>query len=241
MRRLFLSAAAFLAATPLAAAQSLPAAPARGDEPISTPRRLIPNFDILNIVPVLDELGVSHSLRESDDGRPFLAASIGDTFTFNVAPTACLSSDYSRCIGVNFVAIFAVSDPNPQTISAFNQKNEFTSVGLYGRDGLVFLLRYEIADYGIPRGNFASSLAQFLTAASRLETELSSGPKTVSQQGFASDLAAGALNRGSLVRLGGGAAPRHPHDDGLEEAAAMAEILIRSGAPVNPVGNHPAK
>jgi hypothetical protein len=231
--RFSLAAGALLAA---GFGASAPAAAEDAAEPISTPRRLIPNFDVLNLVPVLDELGVTHELRTSEDGKPFLAASFADGFTFNLAPTACLSSDFSRCIGVHIVAYFAASDINPQTLSAFNQNNEFASVGVYVRNESVFLLRYEIADYGIPRGNFASSLAQFVAVANRLSSELASRPKTVSLQGFSDDFSARALNRGGLAAIGAvGAAARHPHDEGLVEAAGLADALFRSGAPVNAV------
>lgn len=236
MRRQLIGAAAFFVAGLVgpgaACAQTEPG------EPISTPRRLIPNFDILNLVPVLDELGIRHELRQSGDGRPFLTASIGDTFAFNLVPTACLSSDFSRCIGVNIIAFFGAPNANPQTISAFNQKNEFASVGLIGRDEGVFLVRYDIADYGIPRGNFASSIARFATVAAALESELASGPKTVSAEGFATDLAARALNAKSLQSISGAAGkPAHPHDASLEAATLLAEELLRDGAPVNTIGN----
>lgn len=196
----------------------------------------MPNFDIMNLVPVLDELGVRHEMRQTDDGRPYLTAAIGDAFAFNIAPTACLSSDFSRCIGVNIVAFFSAPDANAQTISAFNQKNAFASVGLIGRGEGVFLLRYDIADYGIPRGNFASSLARFAAVAASLEAELASGPKTVNAEGYASDLAARALNAGSLKMLGGAASrPANPHDSSLEEASLLAEELLRDGAPANSI------
>lgn len=234
MLRLSLVAASLFAAGFGLAA---PAAAEDAAEPISTPRRLIPNFDILNLVPVLDELGVSHELRTSEDGKPFLAASFADGFTFNLAPTACLSSDFSRCIGIHIVAYFAASDVNPQTLSAFNQSNEFASVGVYVRNESVFLLRYEIADYGIPRGNFASSLAQFVSVANRLSGELAARPKTVSLQGFSDDLSSRTLNRKGLTAIGAvGAAQGRPHDEGLAEAAALADALFRSGAPVNAIG-----
>lgn len=241
MRRLALSAAASLAATAFAPggalAQAAATAPSSDNEPISTPRRLMPNFDILNLVPVLDELGVRHELRQTDDGRPYLTAAIGDSFAFNVAPTACLSSDFSRCIGVNIVAFFDAPEANAQTISAFNQKNEFASVGLIGGGEGVFLLRYDIADYGIPRGNLASSLARFVAVAAQLEAELATGPKTVSAEGYASDLAARALNAGILQSLNGAAPrPANPHDASLADAALLAEELLRDGAPANSIG-----
>lgn len=239
MRRYILFATAIIAAciagAGKAAAQAEPGV-TPADEPIAAPRRILPNFDILNLVPVLDDLGIRHDLRQNDDGRPFLTASIGDRFAFNIVPTACLSSDFSRCIGVNIIAFFGADRMNPQTISAFNQNNLFTSVGLIGRNEGVFLVRYEIADYGIPRGNLASSLMRFAAIASRLELELISGPQTVSAQGFASDLAAGSLNQQQRLLIGAAkVAPAHAHDPDLAAAAALADALFRSGAPVNEI------
>lgn len=231
MFRRSIVAALTLGAVPLAAA-----AQDAVREPISMPRQLVPNFDIFNLVPVLDELGIRHELHSDGGDKPYLTASLSDGFAFNIAPTAC-SSAFSRCIGVNFVALYGADAVTPQTIFAFNQSHAFTSVGLIGESRGVYLLRYELADYGIPRGNFAASLAQFLAVADQFQSALASAPQTVSLQGYAEDFAADGLNRQALSALGGAqTAPRGPHDASLADAVARAEALFRSGAPVNPVG-----
>ena len=222
-------AATFIAAT---CAGAQPGAP---DVQIEAPRNLIPNFDAMNLAPVLDDLGARYELRRMEDGRPFLAVSFDDDFAFNLVPTACLSSDFSRCIGVNIVAIYSAGGLNAQTISAFNQSNAFASVGWYEREKSLFLLRYDIADYGIPRGNLASSLAQFIATAARLQTEIETRPKTVSLYGYADDVLAGSLNRKGLAAMGARPKTAGAHEASLSEATGLIEALFQAGAAVNTV------
>lgn len=203
---------------------------------IAEPARPIPNFDITNLDQVLDALGLAHETRAGSDGEKFIAVSIGDTVSFNLVPTACLDANQGRCIGLNTIALFAGS-ARPQALSAFNQKYIFSSVGVIGNGEGLYLLRYDIADYGIPRGNLAASLATFVTLLEIFRDTLAASPKSVRFEGYASDLAADRLNRQSAAAAGVSELTALPAAD----VQSLAEALFAAGAPVNaPLGDRHA-
>lgn len=232
---LFLRAAA-AAALAVAAPTDPPATASHTDghaaPAIDDPQGVMQNFDVARVTPVLDALGVANSVRETDDGDTFIAASIGDQISFNIVPTACLNSNHTRCVGANFIVLFG-GPPNRQTVAAFNQRHAFTSAGVVGNNEGVYLLRYEIADYGLPRGNFAASLSAFLHFASLLRAELREGVNTVSLEGYAEDGAAARLNVLGAAALRGEAPPAG-YAVGSSE---IADALLQAGAPVNPVSS----
>ena len=84
---------------------------------------MVTNFDVVNIGPVLTEMGIVWQERQLADGRSFIAASIGAALSFNIVPAACLGSDgKSNCVGANLITLFTGGSPNPQSVSAFNDK-----------------------------------------------------------------------------------------------------------------------
>lgn len=226
------------AAPPVVAPDQLVRTPSGGgaqEDPISNPRALVANFDVANVTPLLDELGLLHETRTTEDGQTFIVASDGGNLSFNIVPAACLNANKTRCIGVIVIALFSGS-ANPQTVSAFNQRFVFSSAGIVSEGA--YLSRYDIADYGIPRGNFASSLATFVYVADQFRQALASGSKTVSLDGYPSDLSARLLNLKSAEAVGvaraAGAGPdRTPHRLDIEAAPESVEALWRAGAPVN--------
>ena len=195
------------------------------------PRGVVANFDIERLTPFLTELGVTHAVRTTDGGDPFIVASIGDEISFNIAPTACLNSNHTRCIGANFIVFFG-GTPNRQTVMSFNQRYAFTSANIVGNGEGAYLLRYEMADYGLPRGNLASSLSAFLHLAALFRAELRERVTTVSAEGYAGDAAARRLNALSLADL-----TRSP--DAVPADAVTTretvEALVAAGAPMNPL------
>lgn len=235
MMRVSLGALALAAAAGQAGAQT--------EELISNPRVLMTNFDVVNIGPVLTELGVVWQERQLPDGRPFIAASIGAALSFNVVPAACLGSDgKSNCVGANMITLFTGGAPNPQSVSAFNQKYVFTSAGMYSDGSGAFLSRYDIADYGIPRGNVASSIYNYFTLAQRFRDEIAT--KTVSADGYADDLSAAALTVesgkaiGFDVAVASDATMAGVHRASLEATPELVRKLLASeNAPRNKISN----
>lgn len=227
----------------LALAVSAGAASAQTEELISNPRGMVTNFDVVNIGPVLTELGVVWQERQLADGRVFIAASIGAALSFNIVPAACLGADgKSNCVGANLITLFTGGSPNPQSVSAFNQKYVFTSAGMYSDGSSAFLSRYDIADYGIPRGNIASSIYNYFTLAQRFRDEI--GTKTVSADGYADDMSAAALTIESGKQVGFDVAVSTDgsmaavHRASLEATPELVRKLLASdNAPRNKITN----
>lgn len=227
----------------LALVLSAGAANAQSQELISNPRGMVANFDAVNLGPVLTELGIVWQERQLPDGRPFIAASVGASLGFNILPAACLGSDgKSNCVGANIITIFSGGAPNPQSVSAFNQKYVFTSAGVYSDGSSAYLSRYDIADYGIPRGNVASSIYTFFQLAQRFRDEIAT--KTVSADGYADDMSASILNVRAGEAIGidatvaGDGTFASLHQASLEATPDLVRRLINSdNAPRNKITN----
>lgn len=232
-----------LSAASVALATTLGAAGAQTQELISNPRGMVANFDAINLGPVLTELGIVWQERQTADGTPFIAASVGGALTFNIVPTACLSPDQrSGCVGVNLITTFTGGYANPQSVSAFNQKYWFTSAGLISDNSGAYLSRYEIADYGIPRGNVASSIGSYYALAQRFRDEIAA--KTVSADGYGDDMSASILTVRSAEAVGIDAAVKGDgttaaiHQAGFEATPELVRKLIASeNAPRNKITN----
>ncbi|MEZ5891627.1 MAG: hypothetical protein R3C58_00545 [Parvularculaceae bacterium] len=224
-----LLAGAGLLATPAVAQQSN----------LANPRGAVTNFDPANIGPVLTELGVVWQVRNAE-GRTFIAAAIGNgQFYFNIIPSACVGPNNTGCVGANIIAYFDGVTTNHQTIEAFNQAYAFTTAGAL-QGSAVYLSRYEIADFGIPRGNVESSLGSFVGIAQRFLNELASSSQTVSQEGYADDMSSNYLNRVSAEGIGVPAASTGAvaewHQIALDEFPAVLKDIAASDAPKNMLG-----
>jgi hypothetical protein len=196
MKRAVLTIAAFAAALGAAGAS------AQMQDPIVNPRGMVANFDAANVGPVLTELGVVWQERQLADGQRFIAASAGGNLSFNIVPAACLGPNNTGCVGAQMFAVFTGSSANAQSLAAFNAKYAFTSVGALPDSNAIYISRYDIADYGIPRGNVASSVYSFFALAERFQQEVGGGATTVSVDGYAEDMAAAYLNRAAGEKAG---------------------------------------
>lgn len=217
------------------------AANAQTQELITNPRGMVPNFDPVNLGPVLTELGIVWQERRTADGMTFIAASIGGALNFNIVPTACTGPNNTNCIGAYVVTIYSGS-ANPQSVSAFNQKYWFTSAGVHSDGTGAYLGRYDIADYGIPRGNVASSLGSYYALAQRFRDEIAA--KTVSADGYVDDMSASVLNVRSAEAVGIDASVHGDgslvalHQANLEATPELVRKLIASeNAPRNKITN----
>jgi|GEM_PF-1450213 len=216
--------AAATAASSNALAQSN-AAPGGAQDIISSPRGTVPNFDVQTIGPILSELGLVYQASQTADGTTYLTANIAGELNVSFIPSACLSSGRSNCIGLVTIAQFEGTNFNPQTVSAFNQKYSFVSTGLVDNGQYAFISRYDIADYGVARGNIASSVTNFYVLARKFRDEIQTSTKTVSLDGYADDLSSSILNKHSLEALGVISTPETNLDHHLASFEAAPEIV----------------
>lgn len=225
----------------MAAAATLGAAQAQ--EEISNPRGIVANFDAANLGPVLSELGLVWQQRATQDGKAYIAASVGGELMITLTPTACTGPNNTNCIGLHTTSLATGQGLNYQTVLAFGQKYAFTSVMISADASRAAISRYDIADFGIPRGNIASSLMNFVFLAMQFRQELSSGANTVSLKGYADDMSAGLLNSRALTQVTGSEGTSFSaHQKAMQESSELITVLFSEGeAPRNKITNVGAK
>ncbi len=202
------------------------AAVTQGD-PISNPRGTVANFDVSTLLPILSELGVPATAeRAASNGVPFVGAKYGN-LNFTIHPTACLGANTTNCVGALVLATFSGYSPNYQSVAAFDERHAFADAGIFTGQSVVYIGRYDIADFGFARGNVAISLGTFIGLADKLWQELESGAKTVSAEGYADDMMAGALNR---RQVSGAGQEDDPHMLALELVQQFARDNVAVGA-----------
>lgn len=249
MRQLFTKTARIVlaSAAALASAATMGTAAAQDGQTraLANARLMIDNFDPDNLGPILTELGVVWQVRQTSSGLTYIVANFGGQLAVNFLPSACLSGGTSNCIGLNTIAYFTDASANPQTVAAFNQKYHFVSAGVTSDGAGAYISRYDIADYGIPRGNVESSLRNFTALALRFKDELSSARRTVSLDGYADDLSASLLNGRGLETMGVDTSPRtllEHHLSEFEEAPEIVRIFYKDPAAAkNKIQNTTAK
>ena len=228
----------------IAATASLAASSATAEDFVSNPRGVIANFDVANVGPVLSELGAVWQQRQGPNGQPYIVMSAAGDLSMMLIPTACAEGTFTNCVGMNTVVAFSGAGFNHQTVTAFNQRYWFSTAGLSEDGSGAYLSRYDIADYGIARGNVASSILNLYELARVFRTEIASAAKTVSQEGYAEDLSARRLNATGLEAIGGSApsslSPRH--QAAFEEAEDFVRVLLQDEAtPRNKIENAGSK
>jgi hypothetical protein len=187
-------AAAGSLAMGIAAAQSNSLAVEKA--PISNPTEILESFDAVSILPILDEMGLKYQGAKLPDGQKIILAAAPNGLKFQLTPTAC-NDKGTKCRGLHMLALFKSNAPS-RTVAAFNYRYAFVSTGL-DDSGVAYVSRYDIADYGTPRGNLAISIANYLHMASTFDRHLYEATNTV-QAPTDSDLSANGLNmRGILA------------------------------------------
>lgn len=225
-----------------AACAALGAVANAGQDIVSNPRAMVPNFDVQNVGPVLTELGAVWQEGQANDGQRYIQASVGDGLYLNFIPAACDGSTGKNCVGLSTVAFFSSAAINYQTIAAFNQRYRFAAAGIAADGKTAYISRYDIADYGIPRGNLASSVANLAYLASIFRNEIASSGKTVSLEGYADDMASRLLNVRGLEDMGGSVETLTRHQAAFEKSAEVIQILMQdSETPRNKIDNIGAK
>jgi len=196
---------------------------------IADPQGSIADFSPQTVGPLLDELGLAWEVQTPPNAQPYIAASYAGIINFILAPTACRGATGDECVGLNMVAIFDGA-PNPQTVRAFNYRYAFASAGI-DPSGAAYLSRYDLSDYGIARGNLATSIQVFVNQVAMFAAELDTAQRTVSLDGYADDLASSSLNRAARETLTGAeihaANAIERHRFGLEDGAQAVRRFIR--------------
>lgn len=240
MKRSFRAIAALAAGGVLASLGLSTASTAQQAASIANPQVSIAEFSPETIGPLLTELGLVWQVQTPETGQSYIAASYAGLINFILAPTACRGANGAECVGLNMVAIFEGS-ANPQTVRAFNYRYAFASAGI-DPSGAAYLSRYDLSDYGIARGNLATSVQVFVNQVAMFAAELDTSERTVSLEGYADDLASSALNREVRETLSGSeihaANAIERHQFGLEEgAAAVRRFILDENAPRNKIEN----
>ncbi|HBK92946.1 MAG TPA: hypothetical protein DDZ68_14860 [Parvularcula sp.] len=196
---------------------------------ISNPAGTMRNFDVANLGPVLTDMGVQWEQRTGPDGQPFIVANINGYF-LNIVPAACQGPNNTGCLGAQTFALNEAPAVNQQSINAFNLRYAFLSAGPLPSG--FYLSRYDLADYGIARGNVQSSVGSFLAIAAVASQELAGGGQTVSAIGYAEDLAASHLNEASARAIGieAGVNTGDAHLKEIKAAPEFVKALAASGA-----------
>ncbi len=204
------------------------------DAPISKPDELLYDYDVETIIPVLQELGLPWEGRTAPGGAKVVLSEAENGIKFVLAPAACVRAVDDGCYGVNMIAIFT-GDADQRTVQAFNYKYPYTSAGI-DNSGSAFISRYDIADFGTPRGNFARSLDVFLTQAAYFRDTLETATVTVNRAAYTGDLAANSLNLQTIIsdeelaqRIG---IDTNGHEVSLEQTADFISVLFEASEQV---------
>jgi hypothetical protein len=240
MRTLVLAAAALLLG---AGAQAAEKTASDTTTKIRNPSAPLTSLHAEALVPILSQMGLSYEGVTLPRGDRALLVSAPGGQRFQITPMACDSQN--RCRGMHFVTLFETG-ADRRTVAAFNERYAFVSAGV-SADNIAYLTRYELADYGIPRGNVAVAIDVFLKTSDLFAEHLKDGPKGLRQAPDGSDLAANALNRRSLalavpVAAEGGLPPLHGHATSFEETLYIVETYVRAekiypGRIVNSLGD----
>ena len=204
---------------------------------LSNPETVVRKFSVQTVGPVLNELGMPWQVGQVSSGAQYIHAAAGD-MQFVMFFTACQGAE---CAGMQTLMLFGGGAANPQTVQAFNVKYPFATAGL-DQDGSAYISRYDIADFGIPRGNIASSVVNFLLLSEMFAGELAAAHQTVSLDGYVGDLSSAHLNRQQLNHIEGAQTvfsnQGDSHKEGFEQGAEMIRMLLEDkSAPRNKIGN----
>ncbi|MEM0928335.1 MAG: YbjN domain-containing protein [Pseudomonadota bacterium] len=184
------------------------------------------------LIPVIQQMGLQLDGVTLPAGERVLLVTAKDGTQFQITPMAC--DDRGRCRGMHLVTLFQ-TDADHRTVAAFNYRYAYVSAGLSG-DDVAYLSRYEVADFGMPRGNVAVTIGLFLETAALFGEQLAASTGELQKPPSADDLSANGLNMQSLWATAPQfadappVAPRHPHVISFEETARVVETFVRAEA-----------
>ena len=196
-KRFFAAAAVLGVLTGAASAQSNTLGAAKA--PVKNPGAVLTSLHAEAIIPVLAELGLAYQGASLPNGQKVVLAEAPNGLKFQITPTACTEGS-ERCKGLNMLALFQTRAQD-RVVSAFNYRYAFVSTGL-DESGVAYISRYDIADYGMARGNLAVSIQTYLYMAGLFDRHLYEATNTVSLDADPADLSAHGLNMAQVVADG---------------------------------------
>lgn len=130
---------------------------------LQNPTGIVSSFTLKEIQSVLSEIGIASEQGKIGD-FPTVRAQTPDGFRFTLTPLACLQD--GRCVGLDIMAVYTDSSQiaSPAIINEFDAGYPFLDA-MQPNPNTVVLNRYAIADFGIPRGNIASNITNFIGIA----------------------------------------------------------------------------
>lgn len=201
---------------------------------VTEPSEVLGSLHAAALIPVLDELNVSYKGASLPSGEKIILAVSEGGLRFQLTPSACDARGES-CKGLHMLALFQSKAPS-RTVAAFNYRYAFVSTGI-DDSGVAYISRYEIADYGMPKGNLAVAIGNYLHMASMFDRHLFEATNTVSNEATDTDFAANGLNMRSVLadhRLARqvGLSP-NAHNVSLEAISGFVDTYVRADA-LNP-------
>lgn len=125
-----------------------------------TDRQIVTNFDPENMTPILDGMTLTYEIRRFDDQSLVYFLDVSG-LKLVMAPMACTGENNTNCLGLLTVTAFTDLAPAQSDLTLVNDNIPFLTAYAGGDRGTVFR-RYDLADFGIARGNIVSSLSNFL-------------------------------------------------------------------------------
>lgn len=136
---------------------------------------LVTNFDLPTVTRILRELRMEHQVAPGSGGR-FINVQLPNGVRATLGRTAC-RGDGLTCKGLTMTARFGAGPAGWSELeklrraNSFNARNSFIKAGVDG-DGQFYLVRYELADFGVSRGAVATSLLVFANLAQQYREHL---------------------------------------------------------------------
>lgn len=128
---------------------------------LENPNEIVNGYSATALTPILDALGRTYTIQTSDDGIQYLEVNSEQGLPYLMIPAAC--GDTGTCLGLKITATFSQGVP-PGLIMLYDYNQDFVSAGLNPDTGETFVTRYELSQFGTPKGNIVSSLVNFETA-----------------------------------------------------------------------------
>lgn len=135
------------------------------------------SFDVDKVGPLLTEMKYLWQERQAPDGSPFILVNADGERVFVISPLSCGPAN-KDCLGMQLVSVFD-DVAKPDTVRKFNNRYLLASAGI-NENGNSYLSRYDIADYGIARGNVATIISIFVTLMEVYEETVIEGGQAIS-------------------------------------------------------------
>ncbi|NWG46055.1 MAG: hypothetical protein HXY25_05860 [Alphaproteobacteria bacterium] len=177
---------------------------AGAQEEFTDNRTMVPYFTLEELQSTFKSVGIASVQGQvGADGPAYLqAADPSSNLVFVAEPMACYDG---RCVGLMLSAQFRGDLVTPEAVRQYDLGQPFIKAVMVA-ENTALIGRYEIADFGIPRGNIRASVANFLAIAAYFPEFARSSQTTASNELPAnrlkgsSDVQSAALTTASIAR-----------------------------------------